>query len=287
MFSDKELAMAFLEEMLSPEIVNLLDLSTLSYNDKSYITPELDEIFSDMVMDIDLKSGENIQVAILLEHKSYIDSNVTVQILRYLGEAYHKQLTAKEPLRPILPVIYYHGNKEWKFEQFSRKFDKYPDLFIKHLPVYTTEFVDLSKLSEIELGKLRNSMLHATLEIQRFHSNPEALIQRLGHIAENLNPYLNSSFTIKILIYLLQTTEVTMEDFKRSLPTPLIEKVMSTYDRIMAEGIEKGVDKGVEKERVRGVLHAFDNGFDLKTIQLFTGESLEKINAILKENGRI
>lgn len=109
MFSDKEMAISFLSEMLPSDVVELLEFDTLTYNDKSYITAELEEIFSDMVMDIDLKTGSKLKVCILLEHKSYVDPNVTIQILRYLGEAYNKQLASKEILRPILPVLYYHG----------------------------------------------------------------------------------------------------------------------------------------------------------------------------------
>jgi predicted transposase/invertase (TIGR01784 family) len=287
MLSDKELATAFLEEMLPEEVVEQLDLPSLTYNDKSYITPELDEIFSDMVMDLRLKTGKSLQITILLEHKSYIDANAPIQILRYLAEAYHKQLIAKEPLRPILPLLYYHGRKKWKFEQFENTFDSFPDIFRKYLPLYISEFVSLQELDEAALSKLRNSMLHATLEIQRYDADPATLIKRLHHIMNNLNPYINSGFVIKILIYLFQSTEITIEDFRQNLPQPIIDKAMSTYDRIKEEGKAEGIDEGIEKNSEKSVLNAFDNNIDLKTIQIITGESLEKINAILKANGRV
>jgi predicted transposase YdaD len=50
-----------------------------------------------------------------------------------------------------------------------------------------------------------------------------------------------------------------------------------------AEGIEEGIEKGIEKT----VLNAFNNNIDLETIRLITGESLEKINDLLKKNGKI
>lgn len=47
--------------------------------------------------------------------------------------------------------------------------------------------------------------------------------------------------------------------------------------------MEEGIEKNIEKS----VLNAHDNNIDLKTIQIITGESLEKINTILKANGRV
>ena len=73
-----------------------------------------------------------------------------------------------------------------------------------------------------------------------------------------------------------------METFKQHLPEPIIKKVMSTYDRILEQGRAEGIEKGIEKT----ILNAFDNNIDLKTIQVITGESLDKIKEILKKNGR-
>jgi hypothetical protein len=197
-----------------------------------------------------------------------IYKNAPIQILRYLGEAYHKQLAAKEKLRPIIPLLYYHGSDKWKFRQFENMFDSYPEAIKKYLPLYTSEFVNLGEMGERELNKLRNSMLHATLEVQRYCKDPAILISKLSHIGENLNPYLNHGFAIKILLYLLQTTEVTKNDFKGYLPKPIIDTVMSTYDQIKAEGVSEGIKKVI--------LNSYDNGIEIKTIQVITGESIQK-----------
>lgn len=150
-------------------------------------------------------------------------------------------------------------------------------------------------MSENQLSNLRNGMLHAALEVQMYSANPTNLIERLRHIGENLNPYLNTGFAIKVLIYLLRTTEVTLKDFKQNLPEPIINKVMSTYDRIVAEGMEKGLEQGFEQglekgrfeERRKIILNSFDNGIDIKTIQIITGETVENITKILKLHKRI
>ena len=59
--------------------------------------------------------------------------------------------------------------------------------------------------------------------------------------------------------------------------------MMTAYDQLMAEGKEQGIAELLQKT----VLNAFDNGFDVATISLITGESREKINHILAQNNRV
>jgi hypothetical protein len=62
---------------------------------------------------------------------------------------------------------------------------------------------------------------------------------------------------------------------------------MSIYDQLIAEGVEKGIEKGIERELEKTVLNAFDNQISLETIRIISGETIEKINEILKRNARI
>ncbi|TAF93384.1 MAG: hypothetical protein EAZ32_19055 [Cytophagia bacterium] len=65
---------------------------------------------------------------------------------------------------------------------------------------------------------------------------------------------------------------------------------MSIYDELIQEGMERGRAEGIEKGRAEGIekiiLNAFDYGIALDLIGAITGENLEKIEAVLKKNGR-
>jgi hypothetical protein len=82
-----------------------------------------------------------------------------------------------------------------------------------------------------------------------------------------------------------------LEDFKGNIPQPITEKVMSTYDQIKAEGVNEGIEQGIEQGIKKGIekaiLNAFDNSIDLKTIQIITGENVDKINEVLRRNDRL
>jgi predicted transposase YdaD len=101
---------------------------------------------------------------------------------------------------------------------------------------------------------------------------------------------------------LLQNENLKKEKLFDSLKTisgNLNNKVMSIYDELMQEGIKKGkaegiavgkaegIEEGIEKGIEKTILNAFDNHINLDTIRVITGESIEKINSVLKKNLRI
>ena len=102
-------------------------------------------------------------------------------------------------------------------------------------------------------------------------------------ILENLQPYLESPIFQFIFVYLLQNKKLDNQQLReqlKALPTSINnEKIMTLYDELILEGVEKGIEKTI--------LNAFDNNINLDTIRIITGETTEKINAILHKNNRI
>ena len=60
---------------------------------------------------------------------------------------------------------------------------------------------------------------------------------------------------------------------------------MSLYDSLIKEGevrgFQKSIEQGVEQGIVKTILNAYTNGFDLESIRLITGESIEKIKEVI------
>ena len=61
------------------------------------------------------------QVHILFEHKSYVESRIGLDLLRYRVRIWEQCLNAGHTgrLPPIIPVVVYHGAKAWRL---SRRF---------------------------------------------------------------------------------------------------------------------------------------------------------------------
>jgi predicted transposase/invertase (TIGR01784 family) len=76
LFSRKEAAQEFLRLYLPPEVAALLDPATLELTKDSFIDPELQEHFSDMLYKITLSQQQPAYIYLLFEHKSYPDKLV-------------------------------------------------------------------------------------------------------------------------------------------------------------------------------------------------------------------
>jgi predicted transposase/invertase (TIGR01784 family) len=81
-FSRIEIAHNFIENYLPAEVVAAVDLETLKLQKDSFIDEELQEHFSDLLYQVQLRDGSEANVYFLLEHKSSPDVLVAFQLLR-------------------------------------------------------------------------------------------------------------------------------------------------------------------------------------------------------------
>ena len=83
-FSRLEVAQDFFTNYLPPAVTAVLNLDTLSLQSGSFIDPELQEQFADLLYRVDLTNNQKAYLYVLLEHKSYPDPHTPFQLLRYL-----------------------------------------------------------------------------------------------------------------------------------------------------------------------------------------------------------
>ena len=115
-FSRLSVARSFVSEYLGPLDRGNIDLDTLESVQDDHTTPELVEFFSDSVYTALTPNGTR-RVYIILEHKSYIDHKVGMQILANIVmlHQYHKRQHGCGGRSPIiLAVLIYHGKAKWR-----------------------------------------------------------------------------------------------------------------------------------------------------------------------------
>jgi len=300
--TNKELATEFLNQYLPEALTSILDFTTLAQQDTSYITDGLKTSYSDLIWGVKIKGKESLQITLLLEHKSSADPNTTFQLLEYLALGYQKQIREKKKPELIVPILYYHGKRNWKFKSLEKYFITYPDALKKYLPVFSAEFINLSEVSSEQIYTLKNRLLSSAIMLQKYCFDPEELAAHIGRIVENLDPYLDSNITETIFVYLISGVRLErryLVDAVKKLPGDMNTKVMTIYDQLILEGKELGLAEGLEKGLAKGkeqalaeslqktVLNAYDAGIDISTLRIITGESEEKIYRILRQNRRI
>ena len=67
----------------------------------------LDLLFSCKVKD------QDAYIRIVLEHKSYLDKELPIQLLYYNAAIWEEAIKEKEYYPPIVNIVFYHGKGEW------------------------------------------------------------------------------------------------------------------------------------------------------------------------------
>ena len=113
-FTRLEVAQDFFANYLPPSVVAVLDLDSLNLQSGSFIDPDLQEQFADLLYRVALHDGGDAYLYLLLEHKSYPDPLAPFQLLRYLVRIWERDSREGEGLRPIVPILVYHGRERWQ-----------------------------------------------------------------------------------------------------------------------------------------------------------------------------
>ncbi len=121
-FARRETALSFLQTYLPAEIVQVFDFSTFEISKDTFVDSEFKDSYSDILYKVGLHSGGQSCIYILFEHKSYQDKLVAFQMLKYMVNIWDQQrqqnkeqkTKQKYPLKPIFPLLVYHGQKAGK-----------------------------------------------------------------------------------------------------------------------------------------------------------------------------
>ena len=121
-FSYLDVAQSYIENFMDKKLVQNIDLQSLTLDTTSYVTPDLEEFFADLVWSANYNTT-NIKIAFLFEHKSYVVPYPHVQLMRYIAGHLEKQIKDKENLMVVIPIIIYHGDDNWKVRSFDEYFE--------------------------------------------------------------------------------------------------------------------------------------------------------------------
>ena len=120
----------------------------------------------------------------LLEHKSAVDYNVTMQLLRYMAyiwedyekeqEKQNKGISKTKDFRypPILPIVYYEWTDRWTAVTDFRDRIFLNDVFEEFIPDYRYKLIKLSSYSDNELIEMNDEISFVML-IDRLKDNYE------------------------------------------------------------------------------------------------------------------
>jgi predicted transposase/invertase (TIGR01784 family) len=247
LFARPEVAADFLAHYLPPEVAAALDLRTLELVKDSFIDPELQPHFSDLLYRAQLKRGGPAFIYVLFEHKSAPDVWAAFQLLRYevrIWEPLVRQQVKQLP--PIFPLVLYHGRRRWRvkrnFSALVALADE--DALRKYVPEFEYHLFDLSAYSDAEIKGV--AFLQAGLLLMK-HIFSQGLALRLADILAILPLPEQSAieYLATIARYLSAATwPVTETDFGEAIKKAFPKKAGGIMPVIGETWIQKGRQEG-------------------------------------------
>ena len=166
-FKNPVLCCQFLRNYVNhPAVKNIQPEDIEDYTDRfiSYFGVEFE---ADTVKKIHIRNenGEKSEIFLisLIEHKTEVDYNVSVQLLKYMvciwaeyekqfGTDYKDQVKTKSfRYPPVLPVVYHEGSDTWTAPMFLKDRIFMHELFAEYIPDFTYCLVDNHKYTNKEL----------------------------------------------------------------------------------------------------------------------------------------
>ena len=257
-FGNVDNTKAFLQKVLPETILKAINFSKIAIDCTNYVSKKFKEGFSDIIVKtvmINEKGKElGTDIYILIEHKSYTDEEIFIQLLLYMYLMWQKDLSDGKPLRVIIPLVFYHGKDEWDIpKSFVDQFAVSDEIkeFLLDFSYVLFDTKDWN-FDEEKNGKLRDNVFlltALTLMKSAFNEDFESIreIFKFWHESGFVREKENILF---FLAYLSETKDIDPGKLKEILEESKINggDIMPTLaQRLRDEGKEKWMNIGKEK----------------------------------------
>lgn len=195
---------------------------------------------------------DQLLVGLILEHKSYRDSKIRNQLLKYYFEVMHQ----KAGNIPAVAIIVYNGRDKWNPLKIKPHPD-YPEFFQKVGLPFRVEFIDLGRepvdFSNLDpLLALAIAAMRMVFDAYGAEKYFKTALRRLLKSKQNFR-----SIVEEILVYLRgmlpeEEKEMIMDSLEVIQNKGYVSIADADYNRGFSAGEEKGFSAGEEKGFSRG-----------------------------------
>ena len=275
-FSDSLKAKELIELALPNEITEMFNWESLTNENESFIDEELKEFFSDILFSVAIKAEQHLKIYILFEHKSYPDPGIWKQLFTYLSRIYNRM----DKLTTVIPIVFYHGESEWKISKSFRDVIELPEdmklRLLKYIPDFEYALIDLRSedINEMLISLTMKVVLYTFKNIKDFWDREK--LENLINLSRDLF-YEDSGLTIirKLLLYLYATNEINPVEMKETINRLISDDkgniAMTTAERLMKQGFEQGIEKGIEEAKGEDAIKMLKKGYPIQEIAEITG----------------
>jgi len=280
--SENETARSFFKEYLPPGIVRNLDFNTLQICKDSFINKKLAKYFSDILYRIDLENT-GIFIYLLIDHKSREDRFMGFQFLKYMvriWELYLKQNKTAETLPVIIPIVIYHGPRQWQVNTRFVSLFNAPGNIREYVPDFNYNLYDISHVPDESIkGAVLLRILFMTL---KYIFTPELrykLREEIFPLFHELKDKEKGTEYLEVLLrYLTGSARNLSVDELNKTVTQLFEEGGDLMATIAEKWQAQGKKEGKKEGKWDVVKSSLKEGLPIKTIERITGFPAEEIH---------
>ncbi|WP_301282101.1 Rpn family recombination-promoting nuclease/putative transposase [Halomonas sp. 707B3] len=300
LLSHPEFVQQLMEGFAPPEIVQLMNFSTLKNHSGNYITPLFEEKFEDVVWSVEI-TWEGLTQEVL-ELQSTVDRTMPIRLMHYVACFYDHLLkngttTPSKGLPPILPIVLYNGSERWTARQdiYDMVYPEPPAFLQVYQPHLRYYLVDEGRYTDEELG-LRPTPLSGVFSIEKASADRKGLQQAVDRIVAIIQASpdkerIDNIITRWLKRYLQRLGAKANLDQLTSLMEDkdmLAENLENWAQQEHQAGIEKGTKLGIEKGTKLGIEKTARNLLKLgvlsnEQIAEVTGLAIEDISKLQAE----
>ena len=324
LLEDKENVRGLIE-ILASELVDFIDFSQLERQNTNFLSNKLQEQVSDLIFSVPFKRGsetDELLIYILIEHQSTVDVSMGFRMLFYMMHIWDAQrqrwLSDNVPksewrLRPILPIVFYSGDRRWHMPLSVTTIMDMPDELARFVPEFETLFLNVKEMEATELTKTGHPFGWLLTVLQNEQADKETIKEVLTEAIMHLNTLEpeQAEQRLRVLHYFVmlivnrresaehdelidlvneQSDQVEVEIMAKTMADVMMEKGI---EQGKAQGIEQGKAQGIEQGKAQGIEQGEtqakrDNAIKLLTYQ-FPDVSDAVVEAIhgIQEHSRL
>ena len=271
-FKRTDIARAFLKAVLPARLLAKLDLSTLRPSDTGRVDSNFEEAFSDIQLTCDTYDGGQVEIVLILEHKSYIPFYGPYQHMHYQDGVWGWQVQQKGTSpTPVIPVLFYHGQEDWQPKPWKDYLKGWDEEFAPFTPSGGCIFVPLSGMTDEEIKRFRNGFLVASLLLMKHRLERDYLLENLPKIFNFVesDPSENDiDSRIENLKYALRYLQglksINWQEAKASLKSlNLTFQTIDVLEEVKLEGRMEGREEGIEIGKEEGIEIGKEEGIEI------------------------
>ena len=273
----KEIVEDFISGAFPSDLTKNINISTLEIDNNAYSDTELKKYFSDIVYNCKY-NGFNIKIALLFEHKSFIPDFPFKQILKYIIKIWDYNEKQKTPLIPVIPIIFYHGKKDWEYKRLCEYLPGVDVVLRRYIPDFDYLLTDMTKYSDDKIIEIfHNELLKVFLLIVKNIFNEKKL-------KDNLEKFLNIGKIYYESEKGLDALESLISYLYNCMETVSVDDIVEVIQKISETGGEKSMtvpmklrNEGKIEGKIEDAKKMLLKGLDVELILDVTGLSREEI----------